>query len=469
MSARSGSTEHRSATVAVAEVAHVDARNASAMRTMRSMRTRPLGGRQDPAQGHLAAGADASPRPYRRDLLIFLVVIVVDALIGVATPVLAGRVINTITAHGAVHVVVRIAFVIAALAVFDAGAVLRPALVLRADRRRPDLRPADRGVRARAADAAGLLHPDPDRRADQPAEQRRPRRAAGVHHAPCPGSCRTASASSSPPRVMFSLSWQITALSLVMLPVFVIPARRIGNRLQAITRESYNLNASMNTTMTERFNVSGALLVKLFGRPREEFESFRQRAGRVRDIGDHVGHVRAGLLRRADPGRCAGPGAGLRPRRLLRAEGRADDRHRRDPGAAAHPPVRAADRAVERARRRDERAGQLRPGLRDARPRPDDRGRARRGRAGRRRPHASSSATSGSPIPLRPRSRSPRWRTSRRWTTTRPRRCCAASASPPNRVRWWRWSGPSGAGKTTISQLRAADLRRARGCGAGRR
>ena len=85
--------------------------------------------------------------------------------------------------------------------------------------------------------------------------------------------------------VMFSLSWQITLISLVLLPVFVIPARRIGARLQEITRESYNLNASMNTTMTERFNVAGALLVKLFGRPEDEDASFRSRAARVRDIG----------------------------------------------------------------------------------------------------------------------------------------------------------------------------------------
>jgi ATP-binding cassette subfamily B protein len=85
--------------------------------------------------------------------------------------------------------------------------------------------------------------------------------------------------------VMFSLSWQITLISLVMLPLFVIPARRIGARLQEITRESYNLNASMNATMTERFNVAGALLVKLFGRPDDEDESFRARAARVRDIG----------------------------------------------------------------------------------------------------------------------------------------------------------------------------------------
>jgi ATP-binding cassette subfamily B protein len=84
---------------------------------------------------------------------------------------------------------------------------------------------------------------------------------------------------------MFTLSWQITAMALVLLPVFVIPARLIGGRLQQLTREAYNLNAQMNTTMTERFNVAGALLVKLFGRPEDENAQFQVRAGRVRDIG----------------------------------------------------------------------------------------------------------------------------------------------------------------------------------------
>jgi ATP-binding cassette subfamily B protein len=84
---------------------------------------------------------------------------------------------------------------------------------------------------------------------------------------------------------MFVLSWQITLLSLVLLPVFVLPAKLIGARLQELTRESYAINADMNNTMTERFNVSGALLVKLFGRPDAEEQAFRQRAGRVRDIG----------------------------------------------------------------------------------------------------------------------------------------------------------------------------------------
>jgi ATP-binding cassette subfamily B protein len=85
--------------------------------------------------------------------------------------------------------------------------------------------------------------------------------------------------------VMFALSWQITLLSLVLLPVFVIPAKLVGKRLQELTRESYQLNATMNNSMTERFNVSGALLVKLFGRPDQEDQDFRDKAGRVRDIG----------------------------------------------------------------------------------------------------------------------------------------------------------------------------------------
>jgi ATP-binding cassette subfamily B protein len=84
---------------------------------------------------------------------------------------------------------------------------------------------------------------------------------------------------------MALLEWRLTLISLVLLPVFVLPAKRIGRRLQSITRESFDLNASMNTTMTERFNVSGATLVKLFGRADHESAGFTQRAARVRDIG----------------------------------------------------------------------------------------------------------------------------------------------------------------------------------------
>ena len=84
---------------------------------------------------------------------------------------------------------------------------------------------------------------------------------------------------------MALLSWQITLIALVLLPVIVLPARWVGRRLQAITLESYNLNATMTNTMVERFNVAGALLVKLFGRPAHEIRSFEEKAGRVRDIG----------------------------------------------------------------------------------------------------------------------------------------------------------------------------------------
>jgi ATP-binding cassette subfamily B protein len=85
--------------------------------------------------------------------------------------------------------------------------------------------------------------------------------------------------------VMFGLEWRLTLLSLIVLPAFIIPAKRVGRRLQRITRESMQLNAEMNTTMTERFNVAGALLVKLFGRSETEVGEFSGKAGRVRDIG----------------------------------------------------------------------------------------------------------------------------------------------------------------------------------------
>jgi ATP-binding cassette, subfamily B, bacterial len=84
---------------------------------------------------------------------------------------------------------------------------------------------------------------------------------------------------------MALLEWRLTLLSLVVLPLFIVPARRVGRRLQALTRRQMDLNASMNATMTERFNVSGALLVKLFGRSVDEERSFSERADAVRRTG----------------------------------------------------------------------------------------------------------------------------------------------------------------------------------------
>jgi ATP-binding cassette subfamily B protein len=207
-----------------------------------------------------------------------------DALIGVVTPILAGRVVNQITGHGAAHVVIDIALVIAGLAVVDAG-----------------LSFAQRWYSARIGE--GLIYDM--RTAVFDHVQRMPlafftrtqtgalvsrlnNDVLGAQQAftsTLSGLVSNVVSLVLTAGVMFSLSWPITLISIVMLPLFVIPARRIGARLQEITRESYNLNASMNATMTERFNVAGALLVKLFGRPEDEDASFRRRAARVRDIG----------------------------------------------------------------------------------------------------------------------------------------------------------------------------------------
>src|SRR3954466_7943406 len=223
-------------------------------------------------------------RPYRRELAIFMVMVVGDALIGVLTPILAGRVVNNITGHGDAGVVVRIALVIAGLAVIDAG-----------------LSFSQRWYSARIGE--GLIYDM--RTAVFDHVQRMPlafftrtqtgalisrlnNDVLGAQQAftsTLSGLVSNVVSLALTAAVMFTLSWQITLLSLVMLPLFVLPARRIGLRLQDITRESYNLNASMNATMTERFNVAGALLVKLFGRFGDEDASFRGRAARVRDIG----------------------------------------------------------------------------------------------------------------------------------------------------------------------------------------
>ncbi|WP_414655030.1 ABC transporter ATP-binding protein [Jatrophihabitans sp.] len=222
--------------------------------------------------------------PYRRELLVFLVMVVADALIGVVTPVLAGRVVNDITGHAAAGAVVTIALVISGLAVVDAGLSftqrwfsarigegliydMRTAVFDHVQRM-----PLAFFTRTQTGALVSRLNND----------------VLGAQQAftsTLSGLVSNVVSLVLTAGVMFTLSWPITLISIVMLPVFVIPARRIGARLQEITRESYNLNASMNTTMTERFNVAGALLVKLFGRPEREDASFRARAARVRDIG----------------------------------------------------------------------------------------------------------------------------------------------------------------------------------------
>ena len=224
-------------------------------------------------------------RPYRRELTFFLLLTVVSAVIGVITPLLAGDIVNRISGlHGTAGQIVRIALIIAGLAVVDAGisvgtrwfsARIGEGVIY-------DLRgrvfehvqrmPVAFFTRTQTGALVSRLNNDVIG-----AQQAFTSTLSGVVSNVI-GLVLTAG-------VMFSLSWQITLISVVMVPVFVLPARRIGKRLQEITRESYGLNASMNATMTERFNVAGALLVKLFGRPQVEAQSFRARAARVRDIG----------------------------------------------------------------------------------------------------------------------------------------------------------------------------------------
>jgi ATP-binding cassette subfamily B protein len=87
---------------------------------------------------------------------------------------------------------------------------------------------------------------------------------------------------------MFALSWQITLAALVLVPLFILPAKWMGRRLATLTRQQMQLNSDMSTQMTERFNIGGALLAKLFGRPAQEDDAFAERAGRVRDIGVQI-------------------------------------------------------------------------------------------------------------------------------------------------------------------------------------
>ncbi len=228
----------------------------------------------------------AFARPYRRDILVFLLAVILAAIIGVATPVLAGRVVNLINqgGSGAGQAVIRTALLIAALAIADAllslaqrwySARIGEGIIL-------DLRtkvydhvqrmPLQFFTRTQTGALVSRLNND----------------VLGAQRAftsTLSGVVSNVIQLALTAAVMFTLSWQITALSLVLLPVFILPARRIGRRLADITRESYQLDAKMNATMTERFGVAGALLVKLFGRPDAEAKRFGDRAERVRDIG----------------------------------------------------------------------------------------------------------------------------------------------------------------------------------------
>ena len=226
----------------------------------------------------------AFARPHRVRLTWFLVLSVVLAVLAVATPVLAGRVVNAIGDRAPVSEVVWLASIIAVIAVLEAGlgivarwlsAWIGEGLIL-------DLRqtvfdhvqrmPIAFFTRTRTGALVSRLNND----------------VIGAQRAfsdTLSGVVSNIVSLVLTFIVMVGISWQITLLALILLPIFVIPARRMGARLAQLEREAANHNSAMSTQMTERFSAPGATLVKLFSRPGDESREFGLRATRVRDIG----------------------------------------------------------------------------------------------------------------------------------------------------------------------------------------
>ncbi|MEV4788946.1 ABC transporter ATP-binding protein [Streptomyces tuirus] len=237
----------------------------------------------------------AFARPHRRRIALFVLLGVGTALLAVATPVLAGRVVDTIVSDGDEGRVVRLALLIALIAVVEAAlgilgrrlsATLGEHLIL-------DLRtavfdhvqrmPVAFFTRTRTGALVSRLNND----------------VIGAQRAfsnTLSGVVSNLVTLLLTLAVMLTLSWQITLLALVLLPVFVIPTRRMGSRMARMQREAATLNAAMGTRMTERFSAPGATLVKLFGRPEEESREFAERARRVADIGVRTATAQAAFI-----------------------------------------------------------------------------------------------------------------------------------------------------------------------------
>ncbi len=230
--------------------------------------------------------------PHRGKLVVFLALTVVSAVLAVSTPLLAGQVVNAIVGGGAVSTVVWLAVAIAGVAIADAGLGLaerwqssRIGEGLIYDLRRAvfghvQRMPVAFFTRTRTGALVSRLNNDV-----MGAQRAFTSTLAGLVTNVIQLVLSVA--------VMLTLSWQVTLLALVLLPIFVLPARRMGRRMADLQRESATLNASMTTQMTERFSAPGATLVKLFGHPRMELAEFSGRAERVRDIG-----VRSAMLTR---------------------------------------------------------------------------------------------------------------------------------------------------------------------------
>ena len=226
----------------------------------------------------------AFARPHKRALAVFLLLSVLGAFLTVATPVLAGRVVDEIVAGDDQGRVVLIALLMAGIALLQAVAGLAErwqssrigeGLILdlrRAVYRHVQTMPVAFFTRTRTGALVSRLDND----------------VIGAQRAftwTLSGVVSNFIALILALAVMISLSWQITGLALMLLPVFLVPARRFGRRLAHLEREAADHNAAMTTQMTERFSAPGATLVKLFGDPEREATEFTDRAERVAGIG----------------------------------------------------------------------------------------------------------------------------------------------------------------------------------------
>jgi ABC-type multidrug transport system fused ATPase/permease subunit len=226
----------------------------------------------------------AFARPHRITIIAFLALATVGALLGVLTPVLAGRAVDAIVEQRAAGAVVGIALALAAVAVVSGGVGLleRLASARLGERLILDLRrrvfehvqamPIAFFTRTHTGALVSRLNNDVIG-------------AQGAFTSALAGVVTNVITLVLTLAVMLSLSLPITLLALVLLPLFVIPARRVGARVGQLEREATAHNAAMTSQMTERFSAPGATLVKLFGRPRVEAAEFGQRAERVSDIG----------------------------------------------------------------------------------------------------------------------------------------------------------------------------------------
>nr|WP_242625305.1 ABC transporter ATP-binding protein [Krasilnikovia cinnamomea] len=226
----------------------------------------------------------AFARPHRRPIVMFLLLSVVTAVLTVAAPVLAGRVVDAIVTGSDAAVVLRLAVLIAGMALAEAGlgivtrylsAGIGEGLIVRLRTAVFDhvqRMPVAFFTRTRTGALVSRLNNDVIG-----AQRAFSDTLSGVV-----GNTVTLALTLA---VMLSLSWQITVLALLLLPIFMVPARRLGSRLARLEREAAEHNAAMSTRMTERFSAAGATLVKLYGRPEEESAEFAARARRVRDVG----------------------------------------------------------------------------------------------------------------------------------------------------------------------------------------